>query len=149
MLKKTTAICTIFVLLLVGGCTTTQDHLKSVRDQSGERITVGKVQKTIRVGMPNAEVIENLGSPNVISTDAEGREVWVYDKISTESVYSTSSAGGGIGALILGGTVGAGMGLNGDKHTGAKSTSQRTLTIIVKMDKKGLVRDMAYHSSQF
>lgn len=148
MLKKTTAICTIFTLLLATGCAT-QDHLKSVRNQSGERVTVGKVQKTIRVGMPNAEVIESLGSPNVISTDAEGREVWVYDKISTESVYSTSSAGGGIGALILGGTVAAGLGLNGEKQAGAKSTSQRTLTIIVKMDKKGLVRDLAYHSSQF
>lgn len=148
MLKKITVICTILTLLLAGGCAT-QDHLRTIRDQSGERITVGKVQKTIRVGMPNAEVIESLGSPNVISTDAEGREVWVYDKISTESVYSTSSASGGIGALILGGVVGAGLGLNGDKHTGAKSTSQRTLTIIVKMDKKGLVRDMAYHSSQF
>lgn len=148
MFKKTTAICTIVTLLLASGCTT-QDHLKSVRNQSGERITVGKVQKTIRVGMPNAEVIESLGSPNVISTDVEGREVWVYDKISTESVYSTSSAGGGIGALILGGAVGAGLGLSGDKHTGAKSTSQRTLTIIVKMDKKGLVRELAYHSSQF
>ena len=134
--------------MFTSGCTT-QDHLKSVRNPSGERITVGKVQKTIKVGMPNAEVIESLGSPNVISTDAEGREVWVYDKISTESVYSTSSAGGGIGALILGGVVGAGLGVNGEKHAGAKSTSQRTLTIIVKMDKKGLVRDLAYHSSQF
>ncbi len=148
MFKKITLICTLLPLVFAAGCTT-QHHVNSVRDESGDRLTVGKVQKTIKVGITNAEVIETLGSPNVISTDDQGREVWVYDKISTESVYSTSSAGGGIASLILGGTVGAGLGLSGEKHSGAKSTRQRTLTIIVKMDKNGLVRDIAYHSSQF
>jgi hypothetical protein len=37
----------------------------------------------------------------MVTTDEERRETWVYDKISTETVVSTSS--GGVGSLILGG----------------------------------------------
>lgn len=75
--------------------------------------------------------------------------MWVYDKISTETVYSTSRSGGGIGALILGGNVGAGLGLSGESNSGAKTTTQRTLTIIIKFNNENSVRDIAYHSSQF
>jgi len=125
-------------------------HAESVqKGLQGDRLTVGKVQREIRKDMSGAEVISVLGSPNIVSTDEEGREVWVYDKISTDRVYSTSS--GGIGALILGGgsDVGGG-GLGGvNSSSGAVSTSQRTLTIILKFDNNHKVRDFAYHSSRF
>ena len=142
-------------LVFLAGCNNNaQQHLNDVRSQTGERMTVGKVQRTIRLGMPNAAVVECLGSPNIVSTDEQRREVWVYDKISTETVYSTSGAGGGISSLILGVGHhgfggGGGLGLSGHKSTGAGSTSQRTLTIIIKFDRQGTVRDIAYHSSQF
>jgi hypothetical protein len=99
--------------------------------------------------MSGAEVIEVLGSPNIVSTDEKGREVWVYDKISTDQVYSTSS--GGIGMLILGGgsSVGGGGGVGVSGKSGAQSTSQRTLTIIIKFNDQKKVRDFAYHSSSF
>ncbi len=132
-----------------------QKHRDSIRDDSGDRISVGKVQRSVKVGMSSAAVIETLGSPNIVSTDEQGRESWVYDKISTETVHSTSSAGGGISALLLGvstgAPVGGGLGFGGQsgKSAGAASTSQRTLTIIIKFNKKGMVRDIAYHSSQF
>lgn len=87
--------------------------------------------------MTNAEVAEVLGSPNVVTTDEQRREVWVYDKIATEATVSSSQ--GGIGILILG-VVGS---------LGAASTSQRTLTVIVKFDDKSKVRDFAYHTSRF
>jgi len=31
-----------------------------------------------------------LGSPNIVTTDTERRETWVYDKISSEVAYSES-----------------------------------------------------------
>jgi len=133
-------------LTLITGCTP-REHLATVRDPAGERITVGKVQKAIRIGMSNAEVIENLGSPNIVSTDEQRREVWVYDKVATETVTSQSAVGGGIGALFL--HIGVGGGVTGSKQSSAKSTTQRTLTIIIKFSKEGRVRDIAYHSSQF
>ena len=59
-------------------------------------MTVGVVQKEIRKGMSAADVAEVLGSPNIVTTDSEGREVWIYDKISTDVSYSQDSGGGGI-----------------------------------------------------
>ena len=145
----------VVLALLLAGCETVGEHASEVRKAQGEdeRLTVGTVQREIRVGMSTAKVIEVLGSPNVITTDEERREVWVYDKISTSRAYSTSS--GGISALILAGgllgpaLVGGGVGPSYGSSSGASSTSQRTLTVIIKFDKNQKVRDFAYHTSRF
>jgi outer membrane protein assembly factor BamE (lipoprotein component of BamABCDE complex) len=99
--------------------------------------------------MSGAEVATVLGSPNIVSTDEERREVWIYDKISTDVAYSTSS--GGLSALILGGGSGVGGGVGGSagRNAGASSTSQKTLTVIIKFDDEKKVRDFAYHTSSF
>jgi len=103
--------------------------------------------------MSSAEVVEVLGSPNMVTTDEKRREVWVYDKIATDHAYSTSS--GGISALILGGNVGGsgalggGIGSGYSSGSGAASTSQRTLTVIIKFDEQNKVRDFAYRQSSF
>ena len=83
--------------------------------------------------MSSAEVIEALGSPNVVTTDEQRREVWVYDTIATDI-----SASGGYWTLLLVG-----------QSAGSVSKSQRTLTIIIKFDDDKKVRDFAYHSSKF
>ena len=136
-------------VVFLSGCMMTPQHRRAVRDDSGDRMTVGKVQKEIRVGMSGAEVAQVLGSPNIVSTDEERREVWIYDKISTETAYSTSE--GGIASLILVGLtdvfLGGGGGASGS--SGASSTSQRTLTVIIKFDEDKKVRDFAYHASRF
>lgn len=137
------------LLSLLSGCMTAAEHRAMVQDDSADRLTVGKVQREIRVGMSGADVAQVLGSPNVVSTDEERREVWIYDKIATDSVHSTSR--GGISALILGagGGVGAAAVPSYGSSAGASSTSQRTLTIIIKFDKSSRVRDFAYHTSRF
>jgi outer membrane protein assembly factor BamE (lipoprotein component of BamABCDE complex) len=109
-------------------------HSKEVRTgQDADRLTVGTVQREIRKGMSGAEVLEALGSPNVVSTDESGLEVWVYDRFATDVVASES-----VGTLIL---------LSGS--SGAASRTQRTLTVIIKFDENKRVRDFAYHSSRF
>jgi len=148
--KVVPALITLFALLALIGCQTAGDHRRAVQDDSGDRLTVGKVQREIRVGMSSADVVSVLGSPNMVSTDEERREVWVYDKIATDRVYSRSS--GGINALIFGsfGSDAAGGLLGGGSASaGAASTSQRTLTVIIKFDKESKVRDFAYHTSRF
>ncbi|MDH5412142.1 MAG: hypothetical protein OEY16_12195 [Alphaproteobacteria bacterium] len=143
-----TCIPVVFLLLL-SGCSATQ-HARAVQDgQDGDRLTVGTVQREIHVGMSGAKVIEVLGSPNVVTTDEQRREVWVYDKISTESVHSASS--GGIAALIfgpLGAAAGGGM-ASGNYSSGASATSQRTFTVIIKFNEQKTVRDFAYHTTRF
>jgi outer membrane protein assembly factor BamE (lipoprotein component of BamABCDE complex) len=122
--------------LALAGCQSAQKHSADV-NQSGDRLTVGTVQKEIRVGMSGADVAAVLGSPNVVTTDENRREVWVYDKMSTTSAYSSTSGGATI--LILG--------VAG--NAGAASTSQRTLTVVIKFDENKKVRDFAYHASSF
>lgn len=136
-------------LLLLSGCMSASEHRADVSNPAADRVTVGTVQKEIRVGMSGAEVAGVLGSPNIVSTDEERREVWIYDKISTDVAYSTSS--GGIAALILGGSgsVGGGAAGNVGRSAGATSTSQKTLTVIIKFDDAKKVRDFAYHTSSF
>lgn len=148
MKKTLIAGMIVTVAVFLTGCMASQ-HRKAVQDDSADRVTVGTVQQSIRVGMSGAEVAGVLGSPNIVSTDEERREVWIYDKISTESVRSSSE--GGVLSLIFVDladvfTGGAG-GLSGS--SGAESTSQRTLTVIIKFDEEKLVRDFAYHTSRF
>ncbi len=102
-----------------------------------DRLTVGKVQGEIKVGMDAAKVAEVLGSPNIVTTYDKRREVWIYDKVSTDRVDSSSFAYGTL--IILGGT----------SRDSASSTRQRTLTIIIKFDEEKKVRDFAYNYTQF
>ncbi len=134
---------------MIAGCKSASDHRRDVRDDTGEKVTVGKVQAEIKTGMSGAEVVAILGSPNIVTTDEERREAWVYDKFATESAYSTSS--GGVSILVLGfiGDALAGGNPSSRNTTGATSKTQRTLTIIIKFDKNKKVRDFAYHSSSF
>lgn len=142
---------TVLILLpiLLAGCMTAAEHRAAVKGEEAERLTVGKVQREIRIGMSGAEVIQVLGSPNIVATDDERREVWTYDKVSTETVHSESR--GGVAALILG--VGeSAFGAVAPRYeagAGARATTQRTLTIVIKFDKGGRVRDFAYHATQF
>lgn len=153
-MKRTGIAAVLIFLFVTGGCVSAVNHAGEVGQAlPGDRLTVGTVQKEIRVGMPGAEVVRVLGSPNIVSTDEQGREVWVYDRIATDRAYSTSR--GGVSALILGiltggsGALGSGAAPGYSKEAGAESTSQRTLTVIIKFDDGKKVRDFAYHSSRF
>ena len=152
-MKKMTVSCvTMLCLALTGGMSAGQ-HREAVRDDASEKISAGTVQREIRRGMSGAEVVSVLGSPNLVTTDSEGRETWVYDKVSTEQVYSTSQ--GGVGSLLGGLVGGAAGGLFGgasgnvERGSGAASTSQRTLTVVIKFDGQGMVRDYSYRQSSF
>jgi len=138
----------VLAMALVAGalmaCSATR-HVEDVRAEEADRVTVGTVQKEIKLGMSGADVAGVLGSPNIVTTDSERRETWVYDKISTEVAYSKS--GGSIVGLIFSGS-GGGLG-GGYGKAGATSTTQRTLTVVIKFDNDGLVRDFSYHASQF
>ncbi len=134
---------------IASGCSTAAQHRADVQNDSSDRMTVGIVQREIRIGMSGAEVIGAMGSPNIVSTDSDRNEVWVYDKIATDVAYSDSQ--GGVLGLIFGplGSGGvAGLGA-GSRSAGASSTSQRTLTVIINFDAEKRVDDFAYHTSRF
>ena len=140
-------------IISLTGCMSAHQHYEQTHGAHERKMTVGVVQKEIRKGMPAADVAEVLGSPNIVTTDGEGREVWVYDKISTDVSYSKDS-GGATGVLLIGGasggTAGGGLGYGYyNRSAGAESRTQRTLTVVIKFDEENKVRDFAYHSSRF
>ncbi|MEY4948570.1 MAG: hypothetical protein RL698_781 [Pseudomonadota bacterium] len=100
-------------------------------------MTVGIVQREIRKGMSQADVATVLGSPNIVTNDGSGRETWIYDKIASEASVSQSSS---YATLLLLGVGGA---------SGAASTTQRTLTVILKFDDQKRVDSFSYNASKF
>ena len=142
--KFTRMIGGLCLVALFGACTATS-HRQAVQDDSTDRLTVGTVQREITLGMPSSDVVAILGSPNIVTTDEERLEVWVWDKLSTNVAYSRSS--GAIAGIIVGGSGGGAGGAS--SSSGAASTSQRTLTVIIKFDAQSRVRDVAYRQSSF
>lgn len=154
MLKKKVILgVSLLACVLISGCMTAAQHQRELHSTQEREMTVGIVQKEIHVGMSQADVATALGSPNIVTRDSEGKETWVYDKIATEASYSKGSGGigGGAGAggvagttLILG-LIGGGY----SKEAGAMSTTQKTLTVIIKFDKNSTVESFSHHSSKF
>jgi hypothetical protein len=135
------------------GCMSANQHYRQTHGPKEKEMTVGTVQKEIRKGMFAADVATVLGSPNIVTTDSANREVWVYDKISTDVSYSKDSSGAGLKLLVAGLTdnlFGAGQGSgNYNRSAGAQSKTQRTLTVVIKYNEQKQVRDFFYHTSRF
>ncbi len=104
---------------------------------SSKEMTLGLVQKEIRTGMSQADVAEAIGSPNIVTKDGSGKETWIYDKMATESFSSNRTYYGTI--LILGFSSGAAR----------SSSTQKTLTVVLKFNDKGNVEKITYHASKF
>lgn len=138
-----------FILILFSiGCTPAyhQEKLTSTKERE---MTVGLVQKEIRVGMSQTEVAEALGSPNIVTRDKNGKDSWIYDKIASEASYSKSNVTGAAGgAGTTGNTLLLGV-IVGGYESGASSTTQKTLTVVIKFDQDHLVETFSYHSSKF
>ncbi len=125
----------LLLILLTGACAQKASwHQSEAAQNEKQNFTVGEVQRNIQKGMSSAEVAETLGSPNIVSTDENGLEVWIYDKFSSEQVVSASN-----GLTFSLSNIGA----------GATRKSQSTITVIIKYDSINKVRDYAYHTSRF
>jgi outer membrane protein assembly factor BamE (lipoprotein component of BamABCDE complex) len=99
-------------------------------------LTAGKVQREIKKGMSGAEVLQLLGSPNIVTKDENGLETWVYDRIATDASYSNQTD-----VLFL--WIFAKRNNESDYQL-----SQSTFTVIIKM-KDDKVDSFTYHSSKF
>ena len=100
---------------------------KNIRGFAGKPLIAYSIEVALQSGL-----FEHV----IVSTDSEGREVWVYDKFASEAHHSSTSTGLVPGLIV----------------EGSKKSSSRThitLTVIVKFDKNSMVRDVAYHRSKF
>lgn len=135
-MKNLLFVSVSLLVFLLPGCAIVNDHPKMVNDLTDQKLTLGKVQRELSVGMSQIEVVKALGSPNMVTRDRDGIETWIYDKISTETVYSSNN--NGVQALIL----------SASSSSGAISRTQKTLTIIVKFNKL-IVSEFTYNATTF
>ena len=146
-MKRTVAwLCMLCCVCLISSYALTK---KQCYGSVTDNISVWKVQKEIKIGMISAEVVEVLGSPNMVTTDGQRREVCVYDKVSTQILSVFSSKGLGLLVGGAGSSVGGVAGVGAGRGKSSTSTSQRTLTVIIKFDNGGKVIDFSYRTSSF
>jgi len=101
-------------------------------------LTQGNVEMKLEVGVTTkTRVLEAFGAPNITSVDSTGQEVWTYQRAATVSQSSSSS---GYWTILLAG--------GGTQAAGFEQT-QRTITLIIKFNAKGIVSDFRSRSSEF
>lgn len=116
----------------------------TVSGGTDRNLTAGSVQRHVQIGMSGAEVAEALGSPNIVTTDENRNVTWIYDKISSQVTESEArGATGTLRYLEVWGPIAA------TSKSSRKTSSQRTITIIIKFDEQDTVRDFAFHTSRF
>ncbi|TRZ66312.1 MAG: hypothetical protein D4R98_06365 [Comamonadaceae bacterium] len=121
--------------------------------QSSGNMTLGQIQQSVVKGATKDQIVEKLGSPNMVTSSSENAETWIYDKVSSttetkaEEASASTSVGGVIGILGIFGI--------GGKSDASKSesgnrvvSSQKTLTLVIKF-KGDLVESFATRMSSF
>ena len=96
-------------------------------------LTLGALQSKIYKGQSQSGVMDVLGSPNIVTKDTQGREVWTYDRISSDK----NSESGGFWFLFFG------------KSNASSSSSSKSLTVIITFDDKKNVLDFTYQSLKY
>ncbi|GIS73332.1 MAG: hypothetical protein CM1200mP10_29090 [Candidatus Neomarinimicrobiota bacterium] len=59
------------------------------KPDDSNNLTLGTVQSKIPKGQSQSSVMDVLGSPNIVTKDSQGREVWTYDRISRDNEASS------------------------------------------------------------
>ena len=98
--------------------------------------------------MSQGEIIVELGSPNMVTTDAQGLETWVYDKLSTVTSSSNKKKGFNLLGGAVGSTLGVGATAGASSSAANTSSTQKTLTVVLKFVEKKL-ESFTYNASSF
>lgn len=145
----------VFVMLLTVGAGVAGADQRSEKGKDKDKVeparefTLGLVQRELRQGLSQADVAERLGSPNIVTREAAGRETWVYDKVASEVEVSGSHVGlGGLGSAA-GSTVGGILGVSVGKRSEKMRSTQKTLTVVVRFTDAGTVESFSWHNSRF
>jgi outer membrane protein assembly factor BamE (lipoprotein component of BamABCDE complex) len=130
-------IGTSLSVLLIAGCAPYSVPLASIpaRQIETQKITVGSAQ-SLKVGMSGADVINALGSPNIITSDSAGGETWIYEKISKEFEFMTAQDGSWLFSPR-------------SQLSGVSSSTERTLIVVVVLDANRKLQRITYRQMTF
>jgi hypothetical protein len=127
-MKKTSLVLLLACLVVIStGC---QEKSRT----QGSNLTAGMVKTKIINGVTTqSEILAVFGSPNIITKNKSGNEVWTYDKVAMET-----SQEGGYWYILVAGAGG-----------GKQKTSTKTFTLMIEFDANDIVKNNSYRASQF
>jgi outer membrane protein assembly factor BamE (lipoprotein component of BamABCDE complex) len=118
----------VFLFIGLAGCVTTQGPpLATIpaRQVETQRITLGALQMNVKPGVSGDDVIKALGSPNIVTSNSDKTETWVYDKMMVENEVAVGS-----GAAV-------------------STRSTRTMIVRIKFDGNKKVEDVSYRQMSY
>lgn len=144
---KTAVVLSIGIFLTINvGCTTTWQQNPPQNEQGliqKDPLSYGAVTSTVKKGETSQEEIVRLfGPPNITTLNADGLEVWVYDRISNTSEDHNWSEARRFSTFF-------GLETFSAKEGGGRTSSTRTLTVIINFDKNKRVSDFSTRATQF
>lgn len=123
---------TILIVVLLIGCVTSPPPLPNASP-----LTQGNVQLTLVKGETTQnQVLQSFGPPNVSTINAEGQEIWTYQRMA---IASSSGLTSNAFTVIL---------FSNTSAREASERSQSTTTLIITFE-KGTVSDYRSLSTQF
>lgn len=102
-----------------------------------QELTLGSVQRYIQTGVTQSAVVKALGSPNIVTRDAYGKDTWIYDKVSSTSSYNED---GSYKTILL---------VGNHKSKANVENVEKTLTVVIKFNNNYRVESFTYYMSQF
>lgn len=130
-----TLLVVALAIAVLPGCVATQQS--QPQPEGKNALTTGQVQITLKKDITTqTEVLEVFGSPNLVTLNSAGEEVWTYQKHATVSAASSSSA---YGTIIL---------FGGSTRTSGLEQSTRTMTLIIKFKERNGVKTVSDFSSR-
>ncbi len=154
MKKYISMLAVVVATVGVTGCATpppvSGNASASSSDVERRTISYAMVKRDLRIGTSTqAEVIRLLGSPNNMVYHGRGGELWIYDRLRTETSMQTQSSSSGLGVGVGGGGVVVGAGAGSSGSSGSTSTSVRNLTIILEFDSKGVLTELTAREGSY
>lgn len=130
------------VSVLLAGCGV--PNVPVDQEPARSNLTSGQVSLTLKKNeTTQAEVAEVFGAPNLVTNNADGEDVWIYQKHATvanqRSVAGAGGLGGVLGTVFLGGSVAG--------SSSSQDQSSRTMTLVIKFrDVRGAKRVVDFSS---
>lgn len=124
----------------------------------GSALSYGTVTSRVEKNKTTqTDLIEQFGGPNISSLDADGSEVWIYERSVTQTDVATQSKdyrgavnmGVSFGYPHFGATAGASGSAERSSGQSSSTTSTRTLTVIVKFNANKTVKDYSARATTF
>jgi len=109
--------------------------LMSCATGQNDKVSYKKVESSIVRGKTTQnEVIQLMGSPNLVTQNSKGQEVWTYTKKSYNS--QTGDVNGGV--ILSGGT-----------RASSSGSNTAAFDLILTFDQANIVRDYSVVSAEF